>query len=103
LAGEELEEGCSGDGVGRDDGPALAVDGCGAVRKSVGEVWEERRVRLGIEAGRVLLVEGRIVDVNYWFGGCIPLALGMPLEVRAAWLGAYQRSPQHPAWECQWQ
>jgi hypothetical protein len=31
LAGEDLEEGCSGYGVGRDDRPALAVGGRGAV------------------------------------------------------------------------
>jgi hypothetical protein len=37
-----LEEGCSGDGGGRDDGPVL---GCGVgVREGVGEVGEERWV-----------------------------------------------------------
>jgi hypothetical protein len=45
----------------------------------------------------MVFVECPALDVNYWFGGCIPLALGVPLDVGAAWLGAYQRSPQHPA------
>jgi hypothetical protein len=75
----------------------LVVGGCGAVCESVGEIWEERRVRLGVDAGGMVLVEGSVLDVNHWFGGCVSLALGVPLEVGAAWLGAYQRSPQHAA------
>ena len=40
LAGEDLEEGCSGEGGGRDDGPVL-VGGGGGVGEGVGEVGEQ--------------------------------------------------------------
>lgn len=45
LAGEDLEEGCSGEGGGGDDGPVLvgAADD-GGVGEGVGEVGEERWV-----------------------------------------------------------
>lgn len=78
----------------------MAVGRCGAVGEGVGEIREERRVRLGADAGGVVFVEGAVLDVNYWFGGCVLVALGMPLEAVAAWLSAYQRSPQHAARGC---
>jgi len=46
LAGEDLEEGRSGDGGGGDDGPVLGgcVGGGGGVGEGIGEVGEERWV-----------------------------------------------------------
>lgn len=101
LASEDLQEGRSCYGRGRDDGPVLAVGRGGAVGEGVGEVREEWRVRVGVvDVGGMVLVEGAGLDVNYWSGGCVCVstgALGVPLDVGAAWLGADQRSPQHAA------
>lgn len=43
LAGKDLEEGCSGEGGGGDDGPVLvgAGGGVGGVGEGIGEVGEE--------------------------------------------------------------
>lgn len=44
---------------------------------------------MGGEAGGVVFVEGAVLDVNYWFAGCVALLLfWVPLEVGADWLSA---------------
>ena len=67
LAREDLEEGCAGDGRGRDDGPAVGFAGGVAVGEGVREVWEESWVvnRLGrLAGGWIVFVEGPVLDVD---------------------------------------
>lgn len=70
LAREDLEEGCSGDGGRRDDGPVLGcvVDGGVGVGEGVGEVGEERWVWGCCVGGGVVFVEGAVLDGDYWVG-----------------------------------